>query len=229
MFSRAMTRRMRIGSGTALTLARWLPSPPSTLSRRGRDAHVGRPAGRHRARVPRRRRRHARRRRRSARARALPLRPPRHRPADRRSRRTSRRSRRCARSTTSASSCRSTTSTSRFSRASASGSRRRSCSFPTPRPRRACRTSSRRIASSSRTGSRRPRSWAPEDVPDDARYPVLVKAREGFGSRNIHRAADADELAFFLALHGRAVVRAGGLPRRGVLDRRLLATWTAAA
>ena len=44
-----------------------------------------------------------------------------------------------------------------------------------------------------------PRSWAPEGVPDDARFPVLVKAREGFGSRNIHRAADADELAFFLA------------------------------
>jgi carbamoyl-phosphate synthase large subunit len=44
-----------------------------------------------------------------------------------------------------------------------------------------------------------PRSWAPEDVPDDARYPLLVKAREGFGSRNIHRAANLDELAFFLA------------------------------
>ncbi len=43
-----------------------------------------------------------------------------------------------------------------------------------------------------------PRSWAPEDVSGDARYPVLVKAREGFGSRNIHRAADPDELAFFL-------------------------------
>ena len=43
-----------------------------------------------------------------------------------------------------------------------------------------------------------PRSWAPEDVPADARYPVLVKAREGFGSRNIHRASDPDELAFFL-------------------------------
>ena len=43
-----------------------------------------------------------------------------------------------------------------------------------------------------------PRSWAPEEVPDDARYPVLVKAREGFGSRNIHRAAGADELEFFL-------------------------------
>ena len=44
-----------------------------------------------------------------------------------------------------------------------------------------------------------PRSWAPEDVPDDVRFPVLVKAREGFGSRNIHRVADRDQLAFFLA------------------------------
>jgi carbamoyl-phosphate synthase large subunit len=43
-----------------------------------------------------------------------------------------------------------------------------------------------------------PRSWAPEEVPQDVRYPVPVKAREGFGSRNIHRAADPDELAFFL-------------------------------
>ncbi len=43
-----------------------------------------------------------------------------------------------------------------------------------------------------------PRSWHPEDVPADARYPVLVKAREGFGSRNIHRADDPEQLAFFL-------------------------------
>ena len=43
-----------------------------------------------------------------------------------------------------------------------------------------------------------PRSWLPADVPDDARYPLLVKVREGFGSRHIYRAADADELAFFL-------------------------------
>jgi carbamoyl-phosphate synthase large subunit len=43
-----------------------------------------------------------------------------------------------------------------------------------------------------------PRSWAPEDVPEDARFPVLVKAREGFGSRNIHRATDPEQLAFFL-------------------------------
>ena len=44
-----------------------------------------------------------------------------------------------------------------------------------------------------------PRIWAPEDVADDARYPLLVKAREGFGSRNIFRAGDRKELDFFLA------------------------------
>jgi carbamoyl-phosphate synthase large subunit len=43
-----------------------------------------------------------------------------------------------------------------------------------------------------------PRTWLPADVPDDARYPLLVKIREGFGSRHIYRAADADELAFFV-------------------------------
>jgi carbamoyl-phosphate synthase large subunit len=44
-----------------------------------------------------------------------------------------------------------------------------------------------------------PRSWAAEEVPEDARYPVLVKAREGFGSRNIFRASDREQLEFFLA------------------------------
>ena len=43
-----------------------------------------------------------------------------------------------------------------------------------------------------------PRSWAPEDVPGDARYPLLVKAREGFGSNHIFRADDAEQLDFFL-------------------------------
>jgi carbamoyl-phosphate synthase large subunit len=43
-----------------------------------------------------------------------------------------------------------------------------------------------------------PRSWLPGEVPADARFPVLVKVREGFGSRHIYRASDADELAFFL-------------------------------
>ena len=47
-------------------------------------------------------------------------------------------------------------------------------------------------------GIESPRTWLPGDVPDDARYPLLVKIREGFGSRHIYRAADADELAFFL-------------------------------
>jgi carbamoyl-phosphate synthase large subunit len=44
-----------------------------------------------------------------------------------------------------------------------------------------------------------PRSWAPEEVPDDARYPLLVKARQGFGSRHIYRSDDPEQLAFFLA------------------------------
>jgi carbamoyl-phosphate synthase large subunit len=43
-----------------------------------------------------------------------------------------------------------------------------------------------------------PRSWAAEDVPPDARYPLLVKARAGFGSRHIYRADDAEQLAFFV-------------------------------
>ncbi len=43
-----------------------------------------------------------------------------------------------------------------------------------------------------------PRTWLPESVPDDARYPLLVKVREGFGSRHIYRADDEVELAFHL-------------------------------
>ena len=43
-----------------------------------------------------------------------------------------------------------------------------------------------------------PPTWTADGLPEDPPFPVLVKAREGFGSRNIHRAADADELAFFL-------------------------------
>ena len=44
-----------------------------------------------------------------------------------------------------------------------------------------------------------PRSWAADDVPGDARYPLLVKAQQGFGSRHFFRADDPDQLAFFLA------------------------------
>jgi carbamoyl-phosphate synthase large subunit len=35
-------------------------------------------------------------------------------------------------------------------------------------------------------------------LPDDLRFPVLVKARRGFGSRHIYRATDRAELDFFL-------------------------------
>jgi carbamoyl-phosphate synthase large subunit len=43
-----------------------------------------------------------------------------------------------------------------------------------------------------------PRTWLPDEVPADARYPLLVKIREGFGSRHIYRAGDVSELDFFL-------------------------------
>jgi carbamoyl-phosphate synthase large subunit len=43
-----------------------------------------------------------------------------------------------------------------------------------------------------------PETWLPDGVPDDVAFPVLVKARKGFGSRHIYRAHDRDELAFFL-------------------------------
>ncbi len=44
-----------------------------------------------------------------------------------------------------------------------------------------------------------PPTWLPGGLPAEVRYPVLVKARRGFGSRHIYRAADARELEFFLA------------------------------
>jgi carbamoyl-phosphate synthase large subunit len=43
-----------------------------------------------------------------------------------------------------------------------------------------------------------PPTWLPDDVPDDASFPLLVKARHGFGSRHIYRAADRGQLDFFL-------------------------------
>jgi carbamoyl-phosphate synthase large subunit len=43
-----------------------------------------------------------------------------------------------------------------------------------------------------------PPTWLPADVPDDAPYPLLVKAREGFGSRHIYRAETRAELDFHL-------------------------------
>ena len=43
-----------------------------------------------------------------------------------------------------------------------------------------------------------PATWLPTALPDELRYPVLVKARRGFGSRHIYRAANETELEFFL-------------------------------
>ena len=43
-----------------------------------------------------------------------------------------------------------------------------------------------------------PPTWLPEDVPEDVEFPVLVKARRGFGSRGIYRCDDRRELEFFL-------------------------------
>jgi carbamoyl-phosphate synthase large subunit len=43
-----------------------------------------------------------------------------------------------------------------------------------------------------------PPTWLPNGVPDDAPFPLLVKARHGFGSRHIYRAADGAQLGFFL-------------------------------
>jgi carbamoyl-phosphate synthase large subunit len=44
-----------------------------------------------------------------------------------------------------------------------------------------------------------PSSRLPESLPADLEYPVLVKARNGFGSRHIYRAHDREELDFHLA------------------------------
>jgi carbamoyl-phosphate synthase large subunit len=43
-----------------------------------------------------------------------------------------------------------------------------------------------------------PDTWLPDSLPAELRYPVLVKARRGFGSRHIYRADDRAQLDFFL-------------------------------
>jgi carbamoyl-phosphate synthase large subunit len=43
-----------------------------------------------------------------------------------------------------------------------------------------------------------PPTWLPHEVPENASFPLLVKARHGFGSRHIYRAADRGQLEFFL-------------------------------
>ena len=44
-----------------------------------------------------------------------------------------------------------------------------------------------------------PETWLPDGLPADLHFPVLVKARKGFGSRHIYRARTRAELDFFLA------------------------------
>jgi len=43
-----------------------------------------------------------------------------------------------------------------------------------------------------------PPSWLPDELPDELEFPVLVKARKGFGSQHIYRAEDREHLDFFL-------------------------------
>jgi carbamoyl-phosphate synthase large subunit len=43
-----------------------------------------------------------------------------------------------------------------------------------------------------------PPSWLPDELPAELEYPLLVKARFGFGSRHIYRADDRAQLDFFL-------------------------------
>jgi carbamoyl-phosphate synthase large subunit len=43
-----------------------------------------------------------------------------------------------------------------------------------------------------------PASWLPGELPEEIEFPVLVKARFGFGSRDIYRAEDREQLNFFL-------------------------------
>jgi carbamoyl-phosphate synthase large subunit len=50
-----------------------------------------------------------------------------------------------------------------------------------------------------RCGIASPPSWLADELPEDLDYPVLVKARQGFGSRHIYRAHDGEELDFHLA------------------------------
>jgi carbamoyl-phosphate synthase large subunit len=47
-------------------------------------------------------------------------------------------------------------------------------------------------------GIESPPTWLPNGVPDDVAFPLLVKARHGFGSRHIYRAEDRAQLGFFL-------------------------------
>jgi carbamoyl-phosphate synthase large subunit len=43
-----------------------------------------------------------------------------------------------------------------------------------------------------------PATWPADDLPDELDFPILVKARRGFGSQHIYRAEDREHLDFFL-------------------------------
>ena len=47
-------------------------------------------------------------------------------------------------------------------------------------------------------GIHSPSSWLPDELPGELDFPVLVKARQGFGSQGIYRAEDRAHLEFFL-------------------------------
>jgi carbamoyl-phosphate synthase large subunit len=49
-----------------------------------------------------------------------------------------------------------------------------------------------------RSGIPSPPTWPAEELPEELDFPVLLKARRGFGSRHIYRAANRRELEFFL-------------------------------
>jgi carbamoyl-phosphate synthase large subunit len=47
-------------------------------------------------------------------------------------------------------------------------------------------------------GVHSPPSWLPDELPEDLEFPVMVKARKGYGSQHIYRAEDREHLDFFL-------------------------------
>ena len=90
-------------------------------------------------------------------------------------------------------------------------------------------TSTSRTCSSRRTGSRARAAGCPSDVPDDARYPLLVKVREGFGSRHIYRAQRPRRARLLPRLHDGRLVRAGAAARARSSPSTSSATSRAAA
>src|SRR4029450_6081455 len=76
--------------------------------------------------------------------------------------------------------------------------------LPGPKTIRLCTDKYRAHSFFAEAGIDTPPTWLPEEVPKDVEFPVLVKARRGFGSRHIYEARDRRELDFFL---GRTTVQ----------------------